>query len=101
MSNDLKVRIRSLIEFVEEYTNEEELTTPNGVRATIDIIEELLNKNEKDLEVLDILKRKHVDLEYFRYACHCEYVLYNKFIIDDKQLTEYEGKRLKEWLKKS
>lgn len=42
-----EVRLQSLKEFVDEYANEEELTSVDGVRATIDIIEEQLNNYKK------------------------------------------------------
>ena len=42
-----EVRLQNLKEFVDEYANEEELTSVSGVRATIDIIEEQLNNYKK------------------------------------------------------
>ena len=96
MSNDLTVRIRNLIEFVEEYANEEELTTPNGVRATIDIIEYLLNKNEKALEILDIIKKnKGIDLSVLKYYQTVQE--WNEEFEDDYFLESNEFDLLKEW----
>lgn len=42
-----EVRLQNIKEFVDEYANEEELTSVDGVRATIDIIEEQLNNYKK------------------------------------------------------
>ena len=55
MSKEYKeeVRLQNLKEFVDEYANEEELTSVDGVRATIDIIEEQLNNYKKLLETLN------------------------------------------------
>lgn len=38
----------------------------------------------------EVIKKKYVDIEYLMYDCHFERALYNKLMIDDKQLTQEE-----------
>lgn len=56
--------IRSLIEFVEEYANEEELTSPYGVRATLDKIEEMVKENKKIKRFISVIMNKFIIQAY-------------------------------------
>ena len=57
-----------------------------------------LNIIQRDLIALEIIKNKYVDIDYLKNDCHFELCLYNKFIFDDKQLTQDEINILKEAL---
>ncbi len=48
---------------------------------------------------LEIIKKKDVDISYLKNECHFELCLYNKYLIETKQLTEEEFDLLKEVLK--
>lgn len=68
-----EVRLQNLKEFVDEYANEEELTSVDGVRATIDIIEEQLNNLRKDNQLLKDELKAYKDLEE-QLGCSLEFV---------------------------
>lgn len=97
-----KTDLRTLIEFVEEYANEEELESPYGVRAILDDL-------EKDLEVLEIIKKVGIISLVFDEDPYCNLVLTDKDLIDidydghapDIEMTYEEYKKIMEWLKKN
>lgn len=67
--------------------------------SALKIIEKALITKSKKEQAFDIIKTKCVDIDYLKNDCHFLLVLYNKYLIDDKQLTKEEYDLLKEVLK--
>lgn len=85
---------RTLVEFVEEFATEKELTAENGVRA-------ILDKIEKDLKVLKIF-RKYLFFDYWNEGNY-SIALKNdpEHIVDYTviRVKEKEFELLKQWIR--
>ena len=62
-------------------------------------IKQALIKLQKQEKALDIIKKKDVDISYLKNECHFELCLYNKYLIETKQLTQEEFELIREILK--
>lgn len=85
--------LRTLIEFIDEYGTEEELTSPTGVRAILDGIEE-------DLKVIKILKNhpRIFEFDVKRYGYYKK--IYNVYLVNERIVHKYEYDLIKEYFGK-
>lgn len=72
--------------------------SPNYKEYVANYLNHYKNLLKKEL-AFEVIKKKYVDIEYLMYDCHFERALYNKLMIDDKQLTQEETNLLKEVVK--
>ena len=63
-----------------------------------ELVKQALTTKSKMEQAFEIIIEKDVDVSYLKYDCHFALCLYNKYMIDDKQLTPEEYDLLREVL---